>query len=319
MAGPYDIYPAVDAGYNFPPEIRTALLASSDVTAALNKARDDGAKIAAAALTGLVSAFAGSAAPNGWLLCDGTAVSRTIYASLFNAIGTTYGGGDGSTTFNLPNLKGRIPVGYDSAQTEFAALGQTGGEKAHVQTVQEMAVHTHAQTAHSHTGGTSQNGYHSHGDWTSGVGDHSHTGYTDNQGTHSHGGGTGYSGDHAHGSSTLDGFMTYQTTNATRNLFQRNTAATAAYVINSTNQASIGYGSTNTAGGHTHGIGNDGGHTHNIQTYNAGGHNHQIYADGNHTHSFTTDGTTASNVNNGGSSPANVLQPYVAMNYIIHV
>jgi hypothetical protein len=60
---------------------------------------------------GIVSAFAGKTAPSGWLKCDGSAVSRTTYATLFAAIGTLYGAGDGSTTFNLPNLTGRVPFG----------------------------------------------------------------------------------------------------------------------------------------------------------------------------------------------------------------
>lgn len=64
---------------------------------------------------GIVSAFAGKTAPSGWLICDGSAVSRTRYASLFAAIGTLYGAGDGSTTFNLPNLiDGRVPFGMPS-------------------------------------------------------------------------------------------------------------------------------------------------------------------------------------------------------------
>jgi microcystin-dependent protein len=64
-------------------------------------------------LAGMVMAFAGPTAPTGWLKCDGSAVSRTTYASLFVAIGTTYGAGNGSTTFNLPNLLGRVPFGMD--------------------------------------------------------------------------------------------------------------------------------------------------------------------------------------------------------------
>lgn len=78
---------------------------------------------------GSVNTFAGSSAPSGWLLCDGQLVSRTTYASLFTVIGTTYGAGDGSTTFALPNLKGRVVVGYDSSETEFDTLGETGGSK----------------------------------------------------------------------------------------------------------------------------------------------------------------------------------------------
>ena len=61
--------------------------------------------------TGTVLAFAGRSAPSGVLLCDGLAVSRTTYTSLFSVIGTTYGSGDGSTTFNLPDMRGRVAVG----------------------------------------------------------------------------------------------------------------------------------------------------------------------------------------------------------------
>ena len=55
---------------------------------------------------GTIQAWGGSTAPFGWLICDGSALSRTLYAALFDVIGETYGGGDGSTTFNLPNLIG---------------------------------------------------------------------------------------------------------------------------------------------------------------------------------------------------------------------
>lgn len=92
---------------------------------------------------GAVLPFAGTSAPNLWLLCNGAAVSRTTYDELFSLIGTTYGAGDGSTTFNLPNLKGKIPVGLDASQTEFDTIGETGGEKTHQLTVPELPAHTH--------------------------------------------------------------------------------------------------------------------------------------------------------------------------------
>jgi microcystin-dependent protein len=101
--------------------------------------------------SGSITQFAGSTAPSGWLSCDGTTVSRTTYAALFAVVGTTYGAGDGSTTFALPNMKGRVPVGYDSAQTEFDGLGETGGEKTHLLIVSEMPSHTHLQNAHAHS------------------------------------------------------------------------------------------------------------------------------------------------------------------------
>src|SRR5262249_17960227 len=93
-------------------------------------------------------------APTGWVLCDGAAISRTTFAALFAVIGTTYGVGDGSTTFNVPNCKGRIPVGFDSGQTEFNALGKTGGEKVHTLTTAEMPVHNHGVTDNGHAHGT---------------------------------------------------------------------------------------------------------------------------------------------------------------------
>jgi microcystin-dependent protein len=101
---------------------------------------------------GVISQYAGSSAPTGWLICDGTAVSRSTYASLFSVIGTTYGSGDGSTTFALPNLKGRVPVGLDSTDTSFDALGETGGAKTHTLTASESGVasHSHGITDPSH-------------------------------------------------------------------------------------------------------------------------------------------------------------------------
>lgn len=61
--------------------------------------------------------FAGTTAPSGWLMCDGAAVSRTVYASLFSALGTAYGSGDGSTTFNLPDYRGRFARYLDDMGT----------------------------------------------------------------------------------------------------------------------------------------------------------------------------------------------------------
>lgn len=63
--------------------------------------------------SGIVAPFAGFSAPTSWLLCDGSVISRTTYAALFTAISTTYGVGDGSTTFNLPDMRGRVVAGKD--------------------------------------------------------------------------------------------------------------------------------------------------------------------------------------------------------------
>jgi microcystin-dependent protein len=107
---------------------------------------------------GVISQFAGSTAPTGYLLCTGQSVSTTTYADLFAVIGYTYGGSGSS--FTIPNLQGRIPVGRDAAQTEFDVLGEAGGAKTVTLTTANMAAHTHSGTTgnqsadHSHSGST---------------------------------------------------------------------------------------------------------------------------------------------------------------------
>ena len=98
--------------------------------------------LAAAVPVGVVQMWAGASAPSGWLLCQGQAVSRTTYAALFAVCGTAYGAGNGSGTFNLPDLRARMPLGLNSTGT-FNALGKTGGEENHTLTTAEMASHTH--------------------------------------------------------------------------------------------------------------------------------------------------------------------------------
>jgi microcystin-dependent protein len=97
-------------------------------------------------IAGIIKMFAGSTAPTGYLLCDGSAVSRSTYADLFAAIGTIYGTGDGSTTFNLPDLSGRVAMGTSSTYT----LGSTGGEESHVLLDTEIPEHVHEVPTHGH-------------------------------------------------------------------------------------------------------------------------------------------------------------------------
>jgi microcystin-dependent protein len=107
---------------------------------------------------GCVMPYAGATAPDGWLLCHGQAVSRTTYADLFGAIGTAYGPGDGSTTFNLPDMRGRVAAGRDDMGGTDAGrlaggvanrtvLGGAGGAAMHTLTTAQMPTHAHSQAA----------------------------------------------------------------------------------------------------------------------------------------------------------------------------
>jgi microcystin-dependent protein len=99
--------------------------------------------------TGAVVPYAGATAPPNYLMCTGQAVSRTTYLDLFALISTTYGVGDGTTTFNVPNFKGRVPVGLDST-TVFTPLAATGGATTVTLTTANLASHTHVQDSHVH-------------------------------------------------------------------------------------------------------------------------------------------------------------------------
>ena len=111
--------------------------------------------------SGALTAYAGSSAPTGWLIADGSAVSRTTYATLFAAIGTTYGAGNGSSTFNLPNLSGRTIAGKESSASNLtstygpdgATLGATGGAQSVTLTSAQSGVpaHNHTLTMDQHT------------------------------------------------------------------------------------------------------------------------------------------------------------------------
>ena len=93
--------------------------------------------------SGAIMTYGGSSAPSGWLLCDGSAVSRTIYSAIYSVISTVFGSGDGSTTFNLPDLRAKIPAGYKSGDSNFGTLGGVVGEATHVLTTTEMPAHKH--------------------------------------------------------------------------------------------------------------------------------------------------------------------------------
>ena len=168
----------------------------------LNVALDKLTELLALAIPlGSVQMYTKSTAPtattNGgtWLVCDGSAISRTTYSALYAVIGTTYGVGDGSNTFNIPDMRARVPVGYNTAtitgrSTRAIALGS--GAETHTLLDAEIPKHTHpvgdsghnhatTESAHTHTGTTNK----AKADIV--LNDHSHTGdkWTDYQGDQS--------------------------------------------------------------------------------------------------------------------------------------
>lgn len=98
--------------------------------------------------SGALVMWAASAAPTGYLLCDGAAVSRSTYAALFSAIGTAWGVGDGSTTFNLPDLRGRVAIGespglLSGGRNAEHNLAESGGAEVHALAIPELPPHAH--------------------------------------------------------------------------------------------------------------------------------------------------------------------------------
>lgn len=144
-------------------------ITSSTVSIGTGEISDQRALCGGVEHIGSIKPWAGSTSsvfPNGWYPCNGAALSRTDFAELFEVIGTTYGAGNGSTTFNIPNLLGRAPVGSgtgDYAGASARALGQKGGAETVTLSPQQIPLHSHSinhthqqaststQPAHTHT------------------------------------------------------------------------------------------------------------------------------------------------------------------------
>ena len=200
--------------------------------------------------TGTILPFGGSTAPTGYLACDGAAVSRTTYATLLGVIGTTYGAGDGSATFNVPNFEGRFGIGPSSTRP----LGSTGGQENVTLTTGQMPSHTHGDGTLS----TTSRGSHSHG---------SGSYRTDTQGAHTHTAGTyatDEEGNHNHD------YVTYAY------------SAGGTQIRADAGGQPRGYKQTGSGGSHSHDVtgtsAEAGGHSHDVAgtTSSGGSHSHGV-------------------------------------------
>jgi len=257
---------------------------------------------------GAILDFAGPTAPSGWMICDGRAVSRTTYAKLFAVIGGYWGAGDGSTTFNLPNMNGRSGVGPGTFTDESGAsytLGFTNLQGFVTRTITQAYLPAYNLV-------TDSQGYHSHSGVTLGAGAHTHT--MDGQGQHSHP--TSYVPDHAHtGYTDAQGNHNHTYTRSNEGV---GAGTGGASVASNAFFGSSGYVTSDA-----------GSHSHNIQTYGSGNltiimngdglHAHNLASVGDHGHQIYPDGTHAHNVNlGGGGTSLKTLSPIAVVTKIIY-
>jgi microcystin-dependent protein len=174
--------------------VRVPAGTGSITNALIDNLRVEARLIGATPPSGTVSAYAGATTPTGYLLCDGTAYSTTLYPALYAIIGSLYATSGGQTapasgTFRVPLMTGRVAVGRDATQSEFDTLGETGGSKTSTAPHTHPIPHTHS-IAHDHASfNTTSAGEHAHsmsGNFTSGgTGDHTH-GQSDTTNLESH-------------------------------------------------------------------------------------------------------------------------------------
>jgi microcystin-dependent protein len=207
---------------------------------------------------GTIRPFAGASVPALHVLCDGRAVSRTTYAALFSALGTAWGSGDGSTTFNVPDLRGRVLVGKDDMGGTAANRVTSAGSGINAAVLGASGGSQFLQ-AHTHTASSGSSGSHTHTASTGSAGDHNHTGTTS------------ANGDHAH-TTTISLVSGTEGNAALSGLTGGDNAISSHSFTSSTAGAHSHTFTTSTAGAHTHSVSvsTEGAHTHSVTVDSAG-------------------------------------------------
>ena len=240
--------------------------------------------------TGTLLLWPTGTAPSGYLLCNGAAISRTTYASLFAVIGTTFGVGDGSSTFNLPNYVDRTPIGAGGSY----AVGATGGSATTTLSTTNIPSHTHTFAAST----TTSTGYANISDpgHVHAISDPTHTHGINDPG-HSHG---VYDPGHSHSTYSAPGFNSVCSGGCTRLWWYGSPALNAG------------------TGGSGTGIGIYGATTGVYNSYSGTGisiNNHTTgISDAGHTHAYSFSGTTGTT---GSGSAISTISPYLAIYYVI--
>lgn len=230
------------------PNLSGPVTPTHDVLSALPGRADTlESKVAHGLLVGELKFYAGITLPSGWLPCDGRAISRTDYADLFAAISTAFGPGDGLTTFNIPDCRGRVLAGPDAMLSSPSAGRLYGSGHGWTLGVAEVVLSEAQIPGHTHTPSMYTAGGHTHAAWT------------DSQGSHQHTGSTGWQGDHTHG-------------------YVRSDGASGGTPSNSPGGAAPASIQTEPAGGHNHSFLTDaaGIHGHNVGIGGAGDHVHPL-------------------------------------------
>ena len=256
--------------------------------------------------TGSIVPYGGSTAPGAWLLCDGSQVNRVAYKQLFAVISTTYGAGDGSTTFNLPDLRGRFPLGQATSGTG-STLGSTGGVIDHTH-----GVGSFVSGSHTHT--ISSGGAHTHAAGTLAGPSHFHTISSQAAHTHTISGSTASESSHTH---TYSG----TTDSETPILVSTDGAYETSSGSNDAHHTHAYSGTTDAGSAHSHTAGTlaadaGGSHDHTGTTGNSGTGSvtGATASDGAHDHTGVT-GPSSGVAISGTSASAN--PPFISLNYII--